>query len=424
MAAASPRPFTAYIVDAVRTAGGRRNGALSKMHPADLGAVVLNALLARNKMDGGAVDDVVFGCVTQMGAQAANIGRSCVLASKLPQSCPATTVDRQCGSSLQAIHFAAQAVMSGTQDVVIAAGVENMSMVPIMAAVVSGLKDNLGHPFKGEGMKEKYGEPSFSQFDGAELLATKYKLTKDTMDEFAYSSHVKAIQAIKEKRFDREIVPITVEGEGGKKIVHAQDEGVRFNPDLAKMKAMKPMAEGGLISAAASSQICDGSSAILICNERGLKKLGLKPRAKIVALGLAADDPVLMLGGPIPATKHALQKAGLTIDQIDLFEVNEAFASVPLAWAKALGADVNKLNVNGGACALGHPLGATGCKLTTTLLNELERRKARYGLLAICEGGGTANATIIERVTQWPPQALSASNTSAKQQTSEIRSRL
>jgi acetyl-CoA acetyltransferase family protein len=387
-------------VDSVRTAGGKKNGALSKLHPADLGAIVIDALLDRNRVDGKHVDDVIVGCVSQVGAQSANIGRTMVLSSKLPISDPGTTVDRQCGSSQQAVHFAAQAVMSGVQDVVIAAGVESMSQVPIGAAAADGLSAGHGHPFGGEIIQEKYQGAAFSQFTGAELLAKKYNLTRRELDEFGWQSHVKAQKAIQAGHFRNEIVPVkTPEGK-----MHTQDEGVRMNAQIEQMTKLKTLAEGGIITAGTSSQICDGASAILICNEAGLKKLGLKPKAKIIQLALAGSDPVIMLEGPIPATQNALKKAGLSIRDIDLYEVNEAFAPVPVAWVKALGADFAKLNVNGGACALGHPLGGTGCKIMTTLVHEMERRGARYGLQAICEGGGTANATILERI---PPTEAS-----------------
>lgn len=399
MSDAKRQPFTAYIVDCVRTAGGRRNGKLSKFHAADLGSLTLNALVQKSKVAPASVDDVIVGCVSQVGSQGANLGRTIVLGSVLPQTVPGTTVDRQCGSSLQAIHFAAQAVMSGTQDIVIAGGVENMTQVPIGSSVIAGLKADLGHPFKGDELIKKYGEPAFSQFEGAELLAKKWGITRAAMDALAVDSHKKGAAATAAGYFKNEIAPIKVVDEKGKESFHTKDEGVRTDVSLAKLSALKPLAgDEGLITAGTSSQICDGAAFVLIMNEIGLKKSGLKPRAKIVALGLAGDDPVVMLGGPIPATENVLKRAGLKITDIDLYEVNEAFASVPLAWAKAVGADLNKLNVNGGAMALGHPLGGTGAKLTTTLVNELERRKARYGLLAICEGGGTANATIIERV--------------------------
>eukprot|EP00009_Paramoeba_aestuarina_P008947 CAMPEP_0201508414 /NCGR_PEP_ID=MMETSP0161_2-20130828/1789_1 /ASSEMBLY_ACC=CAM_ASM_000251 /TAXON_ID=180227 /ORGANISM="Neoparamoeba aestuarina, Strain SoJaBio B1-5/56/2" /LENGTH=399 /DNA_ID=CAMNT_0047903077 /DNA_START=54 /DNA_END=1253 /DNA_ORIENTATION=+ len=390
-------PETAYIVDAVRTPVGKRNGTLSQNHPSDLGAVVIDALIDRNNLKGELVDDVIFGCVSQVGSQAGNLGRNCVLSSKLPISVPGTSVDRQCGSSQQALHFAAQAVMSGTQDVVIAGGVEVMSQCPIGSSVQDGMMAGHGQPWGGEQIQKKYGEGiMFSQFEGAEMVAKKFGVTRAEMDDFAYVSHKKAHEATVSGRFQRELVSVQGKSKDGSDVVLEKDEGIRWPADREKLGKLKLLAEGGRITAASSSQISDGASAVLVCNEAGLKKLGLKPRAKIVALALAGDDPVMMLHVPIPATQKVLQKSGLSIDQIDLYEVNEAFASVPLAWQKQIGADLNKLNVNGGAMALGHPLGATGTKLMTTLLNELERRGGRYGLQAICEGGGTANACIIE----------------------------
>eukprot|EP01102_Stenamoeba_stenopodia_P010644 TRINITY_DN3230_c0_g1_i2.p1 TRINITY_DN3230_c0_g1~~TRINITY_DN3230_c0_g1_i2.p1 ORF type:complete len:421 (-),score=98.24 TRINITY_DN3230_c0_g1_i2:1029-2240(-) len=392
--------LTAYIVEAVRTAGGRKGGRLSQFHPADLGAVVVDELVDRLRIDPAAVDDVIFGCVSQIGAQSANLARNVVLSSKLPESVPGVTVDRQCGSSQQAIHFAAQAVMSGTQDVVIAGGVEVMSLIPIGSSVMDGLSAGRGMP-NGEKIAAKYGGTMFSQYEGAEIVAQKFNVSREEMEEFAVLSHKRGHEATEKGYFKREIVPIKVkDAKTGKEVVHDRDEGIRWPASAEKMKQLpllKP--DGGRITAATASQICDGASALLICNERGLAKLGLKPRARIVAMALAGSDPVMMLAGPIPATRTVLSRAGLSIKDIDLYEVNEAFASVPLAWAKEIGADIQKLNVNGGAMALGHPLGATGVKLMATLLNELERRGGRYGLQAICEGGGTANATIIERVT-------------------------
>jgi acetyl-CoA acetyltransferase family protein len=389
----------AFIVDAVRSAGGRSKGRLAGIHPADLGGKLLDALLARTGIDPAKVEDVIFGCVSQSGAQAGNIGRNCVLSSSLPESVPATSVDRQCGSGQQAIHFAAQAVMSETQDLVIAGGVESMTRVPIGANIIDSLKQGHGQPYDGEGILKRYPGVRFSQFQGAELLAKKHGLTREELDEFAYQSHVKAAHATKEGRFKREIAPITVKLEDGRELVHEVDEGIRFEPSLEKTKALEPLSPGGLITAASSSQICDGASALLIANEYGLRENKLVPRARFHTLTVVGDDPVIMLEGPIPATERALAKAGMKLEDFDLYEINEAFASVPLAWAKALHADKSKLNVNGGAMALGHPLGATGGKLMTTLLHELERIGGRFGLLAICEGGGTANCTIIERLS-------------------------
>jgi acetyl-CoA acetyltransferase family protein len=322
-----------------------------------------------------------------------------VLSSKLPESVPGTSVDRQCGSGQQAIHFAVQAVMSETQDVVIAGGVESMTRVPIGSNIVDGMKQGHGQPYDGEGISKRYPGVRFSQFTGAEMLAKKHGLTRQELDEFAYLSHVKAARAAREGFFAREIVPIEVTLEDGSKVVHEIDEGIRFEPSLERTKALEPLQPGGLLTAASSSQICDGAAAVLIANEFGLRENKLVPRARFHTLTVVGDDPVIMLEGPIPATQKALAKAGMKIEDFDAYEINEAFAPVPLAWAKVIGADKNKLNVNGGAMALGHPLGATGGKLMTTLLHELERRDGRWGLLAICEGGGTANCTIIERLS-------------------------
>jgi acetyl-CoA acetyltransferase family protein len=388
----------AYIVGAVRTAGGRNKGRLSGMHPADLGGVALDALVQRTKVDPANIDDVIFGCVGQNGAQAGNIARNCVLSSSLPESVPGTSVDRQCGSGQQAIHFAVQAVMSETQDLVIAGGVETMTRVPIGSNIVDSLKAGHGQPWDGPAIAKRYPGVRFSQFTGAELLAKKHSLTREELDQFAYESHVKAARATKEGRFKREIVPIEVTLESGEKVVHEVDEGIRFDPSLEKTRSLEPLAPGGVITAANSSQICDGAAAVLIANERAVKGLKLTPRARFHTLTVVGDDPVIMLEGPIPATKKALARAGMKIEDFDAYEINEAFAPVPLAWAKVIGADKAKLNVNGGAMALGHPLGATGAKLMTTLLHELERINGRWGLLAICEGGGTANCTIIERL--------------------------
>lgn len=401
MASSSPRPFSAFIVEAVRTAGGKKNGRLSKWHPADMGAAVVDELVRRTAVTPADVDDVIFGCVSQIGAQSGNIGRSIVLSSQtLPISVPGTTVDRQCGSGQQAIHFAAQAVMSGTQDIVIAGGVESMSLVPIGASVLDGMKNGRGHP-QGDNINKKWPGVQFSQFHGAELMASTYKLSRAELDQLAYSSHQKAANAIKNGYFNKEIVALKGQDAKGNEVVHNQDEGVRAGAKLEQMAAMKTLSDqpGAVITAASASQICDGAAALMIVNERGLKKLGSKvrARARIVTMALAGADPVIMLSAPIPAAARALKQANLSINDIDLYEVNEAFASVPAAWVKELKGDINKLNVNGGACALGHPLGATGVKLMTTLVHELERRNGRYGILAICEGGGTANATIIER---------------------------
>lgn len=389
---------TAYIVGAVRTAGGRNKGKLSGVHPADLGGKVLDALVARTGVDAAKIEDVIFGCVSQSGAQACNIGRNAVLSSGLPESVPGTTVDRQCGSGQQAIHFAVQAVMSETQDLIIAGGVEAMTRVPIGSNIVDAYKAGHGQPWDGVGVGKRYPGVKFSQFTGAEMLAKKHGLTREELDQFGYDSHIKAARATKEGRFRREIVPVEVTLEDGKPFTHEIDEGIRFEPSLEKTRALEPLAPGGLLTAATSSQVCDGAAAILVANDRALKENKLKPLARFHTLTVVGDDPVIMLEGPIPATKKALAKAGLRIEDFDVYEVNEAFAPVPLSWAKVIGADKAKLNVNGGAMALGHPLGATGPKLMTTLLHELERINGRWGLLAICEGGGTANCTIIERL--------------------------
>ena len=387
----------AFLVGAVRTAGGRKKGRLSGLHPSDLGALVLDAVVERTGVDPAAVEDVVFGCVSQSGEQAGNVARNCVLASSLPESVPGTSVDRQCGSGQQAIHFGVQGVMSGTQDLVIAGGVESMTRVPIGSNIIDGLKQGHGQPYNGTGITKRYPGVKFSQFTGAELLAKKHGLTRDELDAFAHASHVKAARATKEKYFAREILPVDVETEAGK-VTHAADEGIRFDASLEKMKSLEPLQEGGLLTAASASQICDGASAVLIASEQALKTHGLKPRARFHTLTVVGDDPVIMLEGPIPATRKALARAGMKIEDFDLYEVNEAFAPVPVSWHKTIGADPAKLNVNGGAMALGHPLGATGAKLMTTMLHELERTGGRWGLLAICEGGGTANCTIIERL--------------------------
>ncbi|MCX2981056.1 acetyl-CoA C-acyltransferase [Halieaceae bacterium IMCC14734] len=387
----------AFICGAVRSAGGRKNGRLSKVHPIDLGAIVVDALVERVGIAPEAVDDLIFGCVSQVGAQSSNVARNVCLSSVLGESVPGTSVDRQCGSGQQAMHFAAQAVMSGTQDVVVAGGVESMSQVPIGASIVDGYKADHGVPY-GERLGERYPGIQFSQFVGAEMLAKKYDLSSEELVQFAFASHMKAKQAVEEGRFDSEIVPIEVELEDGSRVMHTQDEGIRMDSTLDAMRGLQPLQEGGKMTAATASQICDGASAVLIANADAVKKYGLTPLAKITALSVVGTDPVIMLEGPIKATEKVLERAGLTMADIDLFEVNEAFGSVPLSWAKALGADLDKLNVNGGAQALGHPLGGTGAKLMTTLVHELHRTGKRYGLLAICEGGGTANGTIVERV--------------------------
>ncbi|MGN6500777.1 MAG: acetyl-CoA C-acetyltransferase [Tsuneonella sp.] len=385
----------AYIVDAVRTAGGRRGGRLAGVHPVDLAAASLDALVTRTGIDPAKIDDVVMGCVTQAGEQSMHVGRNAVLASKtLPQSTPAVTIDRQCGSSQQAIQFAAQAVMSGTQDAVIAAGIESMTRVPMGTSATFHMKEGMGH-YKSPGLEEKYPGIMWSQFKGAEMIAEKHQLSKDDLDRFAYESHKKAIAATQSGAFEREIVPITIQTPEGEQ-QHTVDEGIRFDVTLEGIAGVKLLQEGGRLTAATSSQICDGSSAALVVSEQALKDYGLTPRARIHTLTVTAGDPVIMLEEPLFATDKALKRAGLTIGDIDLYEVNEAFASVPLAWLKHLGADPERLNVNGGAIALGHPLGASGTKLMATLLNALHARGLKYGLQTMCEGGGVANVTIIE----------------------------
>ncbi|MCU5780749.1 acetyl-CoA acetyltransferase [Alcanivorax balearicus MACL04] len=390
----------AYIVAAARTAGGRRGGRLSGWHPADLAGQVLNALLDRADADPALIEDVIMGCVGQAGEQSNNVARNAVLASRLPESVPATSVDRQCGSSQQALHFAAQAVMSGTQDIVIAAGVESMSRVPMGSPSSLARQQGLGHYFS-PAMKERYPDiPDFSQFMGAEMMAEKYDLTKDELDRFALLSHERAKRATEAGDFKDEIVPLPVRGidGAGDGETHDVDEGIRFDATLEGIQNVKLLKEGGRITAATASQICDGASGVMVVNERGLKALGLEPMARIHHLTVIGHDPVIMLEAPIPATERALKKAGMSIDDIDLFEVNEAFAPVPLAWLKTLGADADRLNVNGGAISLGHPLGGSGTKLMTTLLHALKKRNKRYGLQTMCEGGGLANVTIVERL--------------------------
>ncbi|MEJ8851811.1 acetyl-CoA C-acetyltransferase [Variovorax rhizosphaerae] len=389
----------AFIVEAVRTAGGRRNGRLSGWHPVDLAAQVLDALVARTGADPALIDDVIMGCVMQGGEQALNVARNAVLASRLPESVPGTSVDRQCGSSQQALQFAAQAVMSGTQDVVIAAGVESMTRVPMGMTVALAAKAGLGN-YMSPAMKARYGNVEFSQFTGAEMIARNYGLEKDALDRYALQSHERAIAATRAGAFEREIVPVAVRMADGTEPgeMHTADEGIRYEATLESIASVKLIAEGGRCTAATASQICDGASGVMVVNERGLKALGVKPLARIHHLSVMGHDPVIMLEAPIPATQRALQKAGMKIDDIDLFEVNEAFAPVPLAWLQVTGADPERLNVNGGAIALGHPLGASGTKLMTTLVHALGQRGKRYGLQTMCEGGGMANVTIIERL--------------------------
>lgn len=386
---------TAYIVDAVRTAGGRRGGRLAGTHPVDLAAASLDAIVSRTGIDPTAVDDVIMGCVTQAGEQAMQVGRNAVLASKLlPQSTPAVSIDRQCGSSQQAVQFAAQAVMSGVQDVVIAAGVESMSRVPMGSNAMFHMKEGLGN-YKSPGLEAKYPGIMFSQFMGAEMIVKKHGFTKGQIDAFAFASHQKAIAATRSGAFDREIVPIAIETPEGP-AMHTVDEGIRFDATLEGIAGVKLLTPDGALTAATSSQICDGSSAALVVSEEALKRYNLTPIARIHTLTVTAGDPVIMLEEPLFATDKALAKAGLEIGDIDLYEVNEAFASVPMAWLKHTGADPDKLNVNGGAIALGHPLGASGTKLMSTLIHALRTRGLKYGLQTMCEGGGVANVTIVE----------------------------
>jgi acetyl-CoA C-acetyltransferase len=385
----------AYIVEAVRTAGGRRGGKLAGVHPVDLAATVLDAVIERSGIPGDAVEDVIMGCVSQGGEQAGQVGRNAVLASKkLAQSTPAVTIDRQCGSSQQSIQFAAQAVMSGTQDVVIAAGIESMSRVPMGSTYKLFYDAGLGKN-KSPGLEEKFPGINFNQFAGAEMIAKKYGYTRQQLDEYSLNSHRKAVAATQGGKFKDEIVPVPIEtAEGADQ--HTTDEGIRYDASAEGMAGVKKLSEEGVLTAASSSQICDGASAVLIVSKEALEKYNLKPLAKIVNLTVTAGDPVIMLEEPLFATDKALKRAGLSIEDIDLYEVNEAFASVPVAWLEHVKADPNKLNVNGGAIALGHPLGASGTKLMATLVHELKRRGGRYGLQTMCEGGGVANVTIIE----------------------------
>lgn len=387
----------AYIVGAVRTAGGRRGGRVKDWHPADLGGAVIDALLERTGADPASVEDVIFGCVSQAGEQSTNVARNVVLSSRLPEEVPATSIDRQCGSSQQALHFAAQAVMSGTMDIVIAGGVESMSRVPMGLPAILPEKNGFGQ-YRGARLDERYSGQEFSQFIGAEMVAEKYGLSKDVLDAFGYDSQLKAAQAVRNGAFDDEIVPLQILSADGTPEMHSIDEGIRFDASLDAMKQVKLLREGGRLTAATASQICDGASVVMVVNEKGLKSIGVDPLARIHHMSVMGGDPVIMLDAPMPATKRALQKAGMRIDDIDLLEVNEAFASIPLAWLQSTGADPERLNVNGGAIALGHPLGATGTKLMTTLVHALKARGKRYGLQTMCEGGGMANVTIVERL--------------------------
>ncbi|SFB45930.1 acetyl-CoA C-acetyltransferase [Amycolatopsis marina] len=380
----------AYIIDAVRTPVGRRGGGLSGVHSADLGAHVLRAVVDRSGVDPELVDDVILGCVDTLGPQAGNIARTAWLAAGLPDHVPGVTVDRQCGSSQQAVHFAAQAVLSGTMDVVVAGGVQNMSQIPISAAMLAGREHGFSDPFSGsKGWQERYGTEEVSQFRSAEMIAEHWDISRTAMEEYSYTSHQRALAAMDSGRFDREIVPF---GD------LARDECPRRDTSLERMAGLPPLTEGSRLTAAVASQICDGASATLLASESFVADHGLTPMARVHHLSVRAADPVWMLTGPIPATAHALRRTGLTVDDIDVFEVNEAFASVALAWLEETGADPARVNINGGGIALGHPIGATGTKLFATLLHELERSGGRYGLQTMCEGGGTANVTIIERM--------------------------
>ncbi|MEO7655492.1 MAG: acetyl-CoA C-acetyltransferase [Sphingomicrobium sp.] len=372
----------AYIVEAYRTAGGRRGGALKDWHPADLGGAVIDALLERSGIDPKAVEDVIVGCVSQVGEQSFHIGRNIVLASKLPESVPAVSIDRQCGSSQQSVHFAA--------------GVESMTRVPMGTPTMLAMQAGIGVGPWSDRIKDRFGVTEFSQFTGAQMIAERYQMTREQLDAFALDSHRKAAAATEAGAFECEIVPVAVLDEEGREQLHTKDQGIRYDATMESLGSLKTLSPGGVISAGNASQICDGASAVLVVSERALKAHGLKPLARIDSLAVTAGDPVIMLMEPIPATARALERAGRRIDDIDLFEVNEAFAPVPMAWLRETGADPARLNVNGGAIALGHPLGATGAKLMATLVHSLRARGKRFGLQTMCEGGGIANATIIE----------------------------
>ena len=381
----------AFIVAAARTAGGRRKGALAGVHPADLGGMVLDALVERSGIDPAAIEDVIAGCVSQAGEQSFALGRNMVLASGLPDSVPAVTIDRQCGSSQQALHFAAQAVMSGTQDLLIAAGVESMTRVPMGSNYTLHAQAGMGQGPWSRRILDRYGVSEFSQFHGAQAIADKYGFSREDMDRYALESHRRAADAIKAGLFREEIVPVHVDG-----TIFDTDEGVRFDASPEGMAGVKPIIEGGAITAANASQMTDGASGVLVASAQAVKDHGLTPIARIHSLAVTAGDPVIMLEEPIPATRKALARAGMTLEDIDLFEVNEAFACIPMAWLKALGADPAKLNARGGAIALGHPLGASGTKLMTTMIHALRQQGKRWGLQTMCEGGGMANVTIVE----------------------------
>ncbi len=387
----------AYIVAAARTAGARKGGRLRDWHPADMAGAVLDELVRRTGADPAMVEDVIMGCVTQTGEQSLSIGRGAVLASSLPESVPGTTIDRQCGSSQQALHFAAATVMSGQMDIIIAGGVESMTRVPM--GLASSLPEQNGFGVaKSPRQERRYPGVEFSQFVGAEMIAEKYGQTRDELDRFALASHQKAAAATNAGAFSDEILPLEITTEQGATEMHDRDEGIRFDASLEGIGSVKLLREGGRVTAATASQICDGASGVMVVNEAGLKRLGVEPLARVHHASVIGEDPVIMLEAPINATKRALRKAGMTIDEIDLYEVNEAFAPVPLAWLKETGGDPERLNVNGGAIALGHPLGASGTKLMATLIYALRARGKRYGLQTMCEGGGLANVTIVERL--------------------------
>ncbi|KUI34253.1 acetyl-CoA C-acetyltransferase [Mycobacterium sp. GA-2829] len=380
----------AYIVDAVRTAVGRRKGGFSGAHPADMAAHVIKTVVGRHEIDPAAIDDVILGCLDNIGAQAGDIARTAALAAGLPESVPGVTIDRQCGSAQQAVHFAAQAVMSGTSDLIVAGGVQNMTQFPILSAFAAGEPFGSTDPWTGcEGWRARYGDQEISQFRGAEMIAEQWKLSREDNERFAFSSHQRALNAISEGYFAKEITEYR-----GVSV----DEGPRADTTLKKMAALPTLVEGGVLTAAVASQISDGAAALLVASDAAVDRFGLTPRARIHHMSVRGADPVMMLTAPIPATQHALKRAGLSIDDIDTVEINEAFAPVVLAWLTELGADPAKVNPNGGAIALGHPIGCTGARLMTSMLHELERTGGRYGLQTMCEGGGQANVTIIERL--------------------------
>ncbi|WP_067904921.1 acetyl-CoA C-acetyltransferase [Nocardia vaccinii] len=380
----------AYIIDAVRTAVGKRGGGFAQSHPADMAAHVIKTVTGRNDFDPEAVDDVILGCLDNIGAQAGDIARTAALAAGLPESVPGVTIDRQCGSAQQAVHFAAQAVMSGTSDLIVAGGVQNMSQFPILCAFAAGEPYGSTDPWTGSAAWEaRYGAQEISQFRGAEMMAERWNLSREDNEKFAYESHRRALEAIAKGHFTREITEFASV---------SVDEGPRADTSLEKMASLKTLTEGGRLTAAVASQISDGAAALLVASQDAVDRFGFRPRARIHHMSVRGADPVMMLSAPIPATQHALKRAGLSIDDIDVIEINEAFAPVVLAWMAEIGADHAKVNPNGGAIALGHPIGATGARLMTSLLHELERTGGRYGLQTMCEGGGQANVTIIERI--------------------------